>query len=415
MISPYSADGSGVTGDGYSGPYGNSDWDLALFRWDDTTNTTVRYGGDNGLYHLNPCTDGEELRTRLAPRMNGTLRVVDNVTWWEYHDNTKNVSVAQGILDVGSNYLGAAQVWTTVYRPYTDQFSSFTFKMDQLDTLCYSWQAAHNDCLGQCLDLGTQVVYSTCGATSAPPPPACSGLGCPSNPPPPPPAPPNTDCQYSAPANMTADYVSVVAYSGSIRSKVRIMRSNSSSLTGTLNLPSFTGITKNLMLIATYKTGTLTTLTWQDMGNCAGCSSACMNVGASDTSPGSTDNACAYSWETCLNNTSVNSDGNVTVNSSVCPFNIYIGFSGTDSYSRAFKSGPQIEYLRKYSVSALYAQGVNYAKYAKAVVVANVASNSSVGGKDVTGRRLLQAAGGMAAEAVRGGWRRVLGWGGAEL
>ena len=415
---------SNAVGDGYYGAYGSSDWDIALFRWDNTTNTTIRYGGDSGLYSLNPCVDGDELRTYLAPRLNGTERVVGNDTWWEYHANTKNVSVAPGILAAGNNFLGAAQVWTTVYRPYTDAFTSFTFSMDQLNTLCSTWQAAHADCLGTCPGEGTQISYSSCdAATAAPPPPACTAFICPNPPPSPPPSPPSTACTYTTvPANLTADYVTVIAYSGTIRSKPRVVRSNSSALTGTLNAPSFTGIAKTLMLLANYKAGTLTALEWQDMGDCPGCTDSCMNVGPSDTSPGSTDDACAYSWDTCLNNTSVNSVGNVTVNTSVCPFNVYLGFLGTDASSRPFKSGPQIQYLRKYSVSAIFAQGVSYAKYAKGVVVANVATNSSVGGKDVTGRRLLElgvaAAGGVAEAArgaVQGGLRRVLGWGGAEL
>lgn len=96
------------------------------------------------------------------------------------------------------------------------------------------------------------------------------------------------------PANTAANFVSVVAYGPTVRSTARYVRSNVSSLTGAV------GILTNLVLIATYSSGLLASLDWQDLGcgECAGQGSAqCMYVG-SDVG-GNARHGCAQQAAAC--------------------------------------------------------------------------------------------------------------------
>ncbi len=187
------------------------------------------------------------------------------------------------------------------------------------------------------------------------------------------------------PANNTAQWVTVVAFYGNgdnaVRSSPRYMRSLNSSLT--VN----TGVVTQLLLIARYSAGTLKYLQWADLG-CSGCggtnSNLCMYVGVTDV--GTEAFACAQSNATCstyLNSTTYDKATNtsVTTSYSPCAFGVYTGFSGTDQYGKPFKSGPQLEMLRKYSVSKLGTSALGYARtagtYVRSQVPSQVTSTST--------------------------------------
>jgi hypothetical protein len=183
------------------------------------------------------------------------------------------------------------------------------------------------------------------------------------------------------PANTTVKYVSVVAFAGTgsnaVRSLPRYMRSATASETTN------TGVVTQLVLIARYKSGKLYQLEWTDMG-CSGCggpnSAQCMLVGV--TSKNTQAFACGQTNTTCSIYTTTTVFDNVTKTStnstfSPCSFGSYIGFSGTDKYGKPFKSGPQIELLRKYSVSKLASIAGNYAKFAATYAKSQVPTTPS--------------------------------------
>ena len=183
------------------------------------------------------------------------------------------------------------------------------------------------------------------------------------------------------PANTTVKYVSVVAFAGTggnaVRTLPRYMRSATAS--ETVN----TGVVTQLVLIARYKTGKLYQLDWEDMG-CSGCggtrSAQCMLVGVTSSNTqafacGQTNNTCSVYTTTTVFDKNTNSTTNNTF--SPCAFGSYIGYSGTDHYGKPFKSGPQIELLRKYSVSKLASIAGNYAKYAASYAKSQVPTTPS--------------------------------------
>ena len=191
------------------------------------------------------------------------------------------------------------------------------------------------------------------------------------------------------PANTTIKYVSVVAFAGSngnaVRSLPRYMRSNVASETMA------TGVVTQLVLVARYKTGKLYQLAWEDMG-CSGCggtgSTQCMLVGT--TTQNTQSFACAQSnCSTYTTTTVFDKTTNTTTNTSFspCNFGSYIGFSGTDKYGKPFKSGPQIELLRKYSVSKLASVAAGYARFAATYAKSNLPTTPSGTNSNSLGRR----------------------------
>ena len=187
------------------------------------------------------------------------------------------------------------------------------------------------------------------------------------------------------PANTTVKYVSVVAFAGSVRSLPLYMRSATASETTN------TGVVSQLVLIARYKSGKLYQLDWEDMG-CSACggpnSAQCMLVGV--TSSNTQAFACGQSnCSTYVTSTGCDKTTNITTNTtySPCSFGSYIGFSGTDKYGKPFKSGPQIELLRKYSVSKLASIAGNYAKFAASYAKSQVPTTPSGTNDNSLGRK----------------------------
>jgi|APGre2960657444_1045066.scaffolds.fasta_scaffold00109_17 hypothetical protein len=191
---------------------------------------------------------------------------------------------------------------------------------------------------------------------------------------------------YSLPrnANNSAQFVSMVAFYGSGSNAVRSLPRYQRSLNSTLTLN--TGVVTQLILIARYSAGKLTYLTWADMG-CSGCGGPnderCMYVGVSEA--GTEAFACAQTNATCSvyetnsSTTNATSASNATsaadtTSYSPCAFGVYLGFSGADQYGKPFKSGPQIEMLRKYSVSKLGSSALGYARTAGSYVKSQVPS-----------------------------------------
>lgn len=243
------------------------------------------------------------------------------------------------------------------------------------------------------------------GSSTTPSGAACGTFGNPCSPPPP--AQPSSTTEQTcttAPANVTAQYITVVAYSGNVRSSPRVVRTNDTELTGTGGGGKATGQVSTLVLLGRFKNGALTQLVWESMG-CSSCKNgaeSCIYVGGDDTKKGSSAAACGAPWVgTSSTKEPVGGcseyalkpgvGGKNSTNASQCSFNIYFGFSGTDASSRALKSGPQIELLRKYSVSNLASQAWSYARYAKNLGVSPTKAGGSQSG---VGRRLLDAAAG---------------------
>lgn len=207
-------------------------------------------------------------------------------------------------------------------------------------------------------------------------------------------APPPVQCPYGyAPANNSAEFVSMVAYHGNgssaVRTPPRYVRSNLTSLTGG------TGIATTFLLVVTYSKGTLVSMDWSDLGcgSCGGTNSpSCLYTGVN--SKGSAQHQCAtlpavcfaYSETEAVLNTSSGVTKNGTVNSP-CALSLFVGAAGTDMHGRPMHTGGQLSLLQRYSVTALASSAFSIAKSYYSSVAASVPTGPSASTATISGRR----------------------------